>query len=85
MPVYKDSFVDTIKPSRDDILECIRYYRARGGTVEMFINDDGLQLQQQMRRPLSELQLQQQMRRPLSKSLTPSRSTNLTNLHRNQM
>jgi hypothetical protein len=44
MPVYKESFGDTIKPSLDDILVCIRYYRARGGTVEMFINDDGLQL-----------------------------------------
>jgi hypothetical protein len=44
MPVYKECFEETIKPSLLDIRECILYYRAQGGTIEMFINDDGLQL-----------------------------------------
>jgi hypothetical protein len=44
MPVYKENFEETIKPSLDNIHECILYYRARGGEVDMFINDDGLQL-----------------------------------------
>ena len=44
MPVYKESFEETIKPSLDNIYRCIKYYRDRGGESGMFINDDGLQL-----------------------------------------
>lgn len=44
MPVYKESFEETIKPSLESIMDCIHYYQAEGGQVVLFINDDGLQL-----------------------------------------
>lgn len=44
MPIYKESFSQTIKPSLDDIFQAIYYYRERGGEADVFVNDDGLQL-----------------------------------------
>lgn len=44
MPVYKEDFEETIKPSLEDIRGMIEYYRGKGGEAYMFINDDGLQL-----------------------------------------
>uniref|UniRef100_A0A7S0PX07 Glycosyltransferase 2-like domain-containing protein n=1 Tax=Asterionellopsis glacialis TaxID=33640 RepID=A0A7S0PX07_9STRA len=44
MPVYKESFDETILPSLISIYRAIDYYTAMGGDAHMFVNDDGLQL-----------------------------------------
>lgn len=44
MPVYKESFKDTIQPSLEDIECALDHYRQHGGNAFLFVNDDGLQL-----------------------------------------
>lgn len=44
MPVYKESLDDVIKPTLGSLYESGEHYRMNGGSYNIFINDDGLQL-----------------------------------------
>lgn len=43
-PVYKEGLVTVIAPTIKSIKQAISTYELQGGTANMFINDDGLQL-----------------------------------------
>lgn len=43
-PVYKESLVATIAPTIKSINAAISTYELQGGSANMFVNDDGLQL-----------------------------------------
>lgn len=42
MPVYKESMESVIIPTVRSLLQAVSYYESRGGTANIFINDDGL-------------------------------------------
>ncbi|KAJ1329598.1 glycosyl transferase-like protein [Microdochium nivale] len=44
MPVYKESLMQTIKPTVESLKTAISHYESHGGTATIFINDDGIQL-----------------------------------------
>lgn len=44
MPVYKEGLQGVIIPTITSIMKAVDYYRARGGTASIFVNDDGMQL-----------------------------------------
>ncbi|KXJ93222.1 glycosyl transferase family group 2-domain-containing protein [Microdochium bolleyi] len=44
MPVYKESLTQTIKPTVESLKAAISHYESHGGTANIFINDDGIQL-----------------------------------------
>ncbi|KAI8966585.1 glycosyl transferase family group 2-domain-containing protein [Daldinia sp. FL1419] len=44
MPVYKEGLEAVIKPSVDSLKQCISTYEMQGGSANIFINDDGMQL-----------------------------------------
>ena len=43
-PVYKESLVNVIQPTISSLKEAISTYEMQGGTANIFMNDDGLQL-----------------------------------------
>ena len=43
-PVYKEDLALTIKPTVDSIKAAIARYQSRGGTANIFVNDDGMNL-----------------------------------------
>ena len=43
-PVYKESLTETIMPTVTSIKQAMSTYELQGGSANMFINDDGLQL-----------------------------------------
>jgi len=44
VPVYKESFEQTIRPTLENALEPVRHYRDMGGSAFIFVCDDGLTL-----------------------------------------
>lgn len=44
MPCYKESLEGVIKPTIRSLKEAIARYEMQGGTANIFVNDDGLQL-----------------------------------------
>ncbi|KAI1806796.1 glycosyl transferase family group 2-domain-containing protein [Daldinia bambusicola] len=44
MPVYKEGLKAVIKPSIESLKKCISTYEMQGGSANIFINDDGMQL-----------------------------------------
>jgi hypothetical protein len=44
MPVYKEGLKNVIIPTIGSLLKAIKQYEAHGGTVNIFINDDGMRL-----------------------------------------
>jgi hypothetical protein len=44
MPVYKEGLKGVIVPTVTSIMHAIRHYEEQGGTANIFINDDGMQL-----------------------------------------
>lgn len=44
MPVYKESLAAVIKPTITSLKEAISHYELCGGTANIFVNDDGLQI-----------------------------------------
>lgn len=44
MPVYKESLKETITPTVESLKRAMQTYSRQGGTSNIFINDDGLQL-----------------------------------------
>ena len=43
-PVYKESLIETIIPTIESVKDAIRTYEMQGGTANIFINDDGMQV-----------------------------------------
>ena len=43
-PVYKESLRETIKPTIESVKDAIRTYEMQGGTANIFVNDDGMQV-----------------------------------------
>ena len=43
-PVYKEGLASVIAPTVKSIKQAITTYELQGGTVNMFVNDDGLQI-----------------------------------------
>lgn len=44
IPVYKESFSETICPTLESAMNAIRVYSARGGTADILVHDDGMTL-----------------------------------------
>jgi hypothetical protein len=44
IPVYKESFEETIVPTIENALKASYYYKSFGGSINIFINDDALML-----------------------------------------
>ena len=44
MPVYKESLAGVIRPTVASLKAAISQYELQGGTANIFINDDGLQV-----------------------------------------
>lgn len=44
MPVYKEGLKNVIIPSVSSLLKAIQHYESKGGTVNLFVNDDGMRL-----------------------------------------
>jgi len=42
VPVYKESFIETIRPTLESAMAAIRAYSARGGSADILIHDDGM-------------------------------------------
>lgn len=45
VPVYLESFNDVIKPTLENAMEAIEYYKSKGGHAKICVCDDGLQVQ----------------------------------------
>lgn len=44
MPVYKESLAGVIRPTVTSLKAAISQYELQGGTANIFVNDDGLQV-----------------------------------------
>ena len=44
MPVYKESFASVIRPTLESLQAAVSTYELQGGSANIFVNDDGLQI-----------------------------------------
>ncbi|KAF3941646.1 hypothetical protein ABW19_dt0202630 [Dactylella cylindrospora] len=44
MPVYKESLSAVLKPTIESLKKAVSHYELHGGTANIFVNDDGMQL-----------------------------------------
>ena len=47
MPVYKEGLKGVIIPTVTSVIAAIKHYEQQGGTANIFVNDDGMQLVQE--------------------------------------
>lgn len=47
--VYKENLVDTILPSIQSVMTAVLHYKKMGGEANLYINDDGLQVMDELR------------------------------------